>query len=29
MIGTDALNAFGVTQTGRRVRLVADGSWQF
>ena len=29
MIGTDALNAFGVTQTGRRVPLVADGAWQF
>ena len=29
MIGTDALNAFGVTQSGRRVPLVADGAWQF
>jgi len=29
MIGTDALNAFGVTQSGRRVPLVADGIWQF
>jgi aminopeptidase len=29
MIGTDALNAFGVTQSGRRVALVADGAWQF
>ncbi|HZQ81596.1 MAG TPA: aminopeptidase [Gaiellaceae bacterium] len=29
MIGTDALNAFGVTQAGRRVPLVADGAWQF
>ncbi len=28
MIGTDALNAFGVTQTGRRMPLVADGAWQ-
>jgi aminopeptidase len=29
MIGTDALNAFGVTQSGRRVPLVLDGAWQF
>jgi len=29
MIGTDALEATGVTQKGRRVPLVADGSWQF
>jgi aminopeptidase len=29
MIGTPALNAFGVTQRGRRVALVADGAWQF
>jgi aminopeptidase len=29
MIGTDALNAFGVTQKGRRVALVADGAWCF
>ncbi len=29
MIGTDALNASGVTQSGRRVQLVADGAWQF
>jgi len=29
MIGTDALNAFGITQSGRRVALVADGAWQF
>jgi aminopeptidase len=29
MIGTDALNAWGITQTGRRVALVLDGAWQF
>ncbi len=29
MIGTPALNAFGVTQRGRRVPLVADGTWRF
>ena len=29
MIGTDALEATGVTQKGRRVPLVADGLWQF
>jgi aminopeptidase len=29
MIGTDALQAFGVTQAGRRVPLVVDGCWQF
>jgi aminopeptidase len=29
MIGTDALNAWGVTQAGRRVALVRDGAWQF
>jgi aminopeptidase len=29
MIGTPALNAFGVTQRGRRVPLVADGAWRF
>jgi aminopeptidase len=29
MIGTDALNAWGVTQSGRRVALVRDGAWQF
>jgi aminopeptidase len=28
MIGTDALNAWGVTQAGRRVALVLDGAWQ-
>jgi hypothetical protein len=29
MIGTDALNAWGITQAGRRVALVRDGEWQF
>jgi aminopeptidase len=29
MIGTDALNADGVTQSGRRVPLVSDGTWRF
>ena len=29
MIGTDALNAWGITQSGRRVALVRDGEWQF
>src|SRR4051794_19363329 len=29
MIGTDALDADGVSQSGRRVPLVADGTWQF
>jgi aminopeptidase len=29
MIGTDALNADGITQAGKRVPLVADGIWQF
>jgi aminopeptidase len=29
MIGTDALNAWGVTQSGKRVALVRDGAWQF
>jgi aminopeptidase len=29
MIGTDALNAYGITQSGRRVALVRDGAWQF
>jgi aminopeptidase len=29
MIGTDALDAFGVTQTGRRVPLVSGGIWRF
>lgn len=29
MIGSDALNAYGVTQSGRRVPLVLDGAWQF
>jgi aminopeptidase len=29
MIGTDALNAWGVTRSGRRVALVLDGAWQF
>lgn len=29
MIGTDALNAYGITQTGKRVALVRDGLWQF
>jgi aminopeptidase len=29
MIGTDALNAYGVTQAGKRVPLVRDGAWQF
>jgi aminopeptidase len=29
MIGTDALNAWGVTQSGKRVSLVLDGAWQF
>ena len=28
MIGTDALNADGITQAGKRVPLVADGAWQ-
>jgi aminopeptidase len=28
MIGTDALDAVGVTQRGKRVSLVADGFWQ-
>ncbi len=28
MIGTDALSAFGITQSGRRVPLVLDGAWQ-
>jgi aminopeptidase len=28
MIGTDELEAVGVTQTGRRVTLVSDGAWQ-
>jgi aminopeptidase len=28
MIGTDALNAQGITQSGRRVALVTDGAWQ-
>src|SRR6478736_2213406 len=28
MIGTDALNAQGITQSGRRVALVTDGVWQ-
>jgi aminopeptidase len=29
MIGTDALNAAGITQAGKRVPLVSDGTWQF
>ncbi|HEY6960970.1 MAG TPA: aminopeptidase [Gaiellaceae bacterium] len=29
MIGTDALNAWGVTQKGKRVPLVLEGAWQF
>jgi aminopeptidase len=29
MIGTDALNAWGASQSGRRVALVLDGVWQF
>jgi hypothetical protein len=28
MIGTEALDAKGVTKTGRRVDLVTDGTWQ-
>jgi aminopeptidase len=28
MIGTDALDAVGVTQSGKRVPLVADGTWR-
>jgi aminopeptidase len=27
MVGTDALNAWGVTQAGKRVALVRDGEW--
>lgn len=29
MIGTDALDAWGITASGRRVALVRDGAWQF
>ena len=29
MIGTSALNADGITQSGKRVPLVSDGNWQF
>jgi len=29
MIGTDALDADGITQGGKRVALVADGAWRF
>jgi aminopeptidase len=29
MIGTDALDAHGLTQTGRRVALVSGGAWNF
>jgi aminopeptidase len=29
MIGTDALNAWGVNQAGKRIALVLDGAWQF
>jgi aminopeptidase len=29
MIGSDALSAYGITQSGRRVPLVLDGAWQF
>ena len=29
MLGTDALNAWGVTRSGRRIALVRDGEWQF
>jgi aminopeptidase len=29
MIGTDALNAWGIAQSGKRVPLVLDGAWQF
>jgi len=28
MIGTDALNASDITQSGRHVRLVSDGAWR-
>jgi aminopeptidase len=28
MIGTNALNADGITQAGKRVSLVSDGAWQ-
>jgi aminopeptidase len=28
MIGTDALDAVGITQSGKRVPLVADGTWR-
>jgi aminopeptidase len=28
MVGTDALNADGIRQSGKRVSLVADGAWQ-
>src|SRR5207244_13164056 len=29
MIGTDALQADGITQSGKRVSLVSDGTWRF
>lgn len=29
MIGTDALDAWGLTKSGRRVALVTDGAWRF
>jgi leucyl aminopeptidase (aminopeptidase T) len=29
MIGTDALDAWGLTTSGRRVALVANGAWRF
>jgi hypothetical protein len=29
MIGTNALDAWGITRAGRRVALVRDGAWQF
>ncbi len=29
MIGTDALNADGIAQSGKRVPLVTDGTWRF
>jgi aminopeptidase len=29
MIGTDGLNADGITEAGKRVPLVSDGTWQF
>lgn len=29
MIGTDALNADGIAQSGKRIPLVSDGTWRF